>query len=627
MEVRYQREVNHNYMILDAPGQGGGYECRMLAANAIKGLLKFRVRQYEEKREFYYEITSKQPLKRLLEQRKISGGELRSLLLGISAVTVKIEEYLLKEEQLLLDPDFIYIDPDSFTIYLCLLPGYSCNFPEVLSGLLQYLLEKINHQDREGVVMAYNLYQESLRENYGMADLLRHLTGTGDSVFGKRREGGVVKRGGPGQPGWDGDACLPEYSFEEHGTEEYEARQQDSEIYSQASHMRGSCGAGTYMKGAYLAGSGKEESGIEGLYTKGLFSERSYVGESYTENVFAKKSYPEKSYEEELYMETPYTEAAYMKPSQTKSPHMEDSYMPSPRQRGFCTGYPGNEKCHTKKNKTGRQERGKKDQRNMQAGEKREQGRGRIRIKDFLQILVFVSGAGLGVWYFTGTEGIRRYGVWLAAGAMIIFLMKFLSVYVKEEPEVGDSKISNKSPAHRMTGKKTEKAGDKIRYDEQDAVAGNEFRLCPESEEEYRQRMMEERKREEQHSREEGTALLSENAGQSACPVLVSMGENENSIVIPYLPFVIGKHAELADFCLSRPTVSRLHLRIDKREGVYIVTDLNSTNGTAVEGYKLQANETVSIRDGDIIAIAEVKYRFAEMQQGQKSVTDNLKKM
>ena len=46
-----------------------------------------------------------------------------------------------------------------------------------------------------------------------------------------------------------------------------------------------------------------------------------------------------------------------------------------------------------------------------------------------------------------------------------------------------------------------------------------------------------------------------------------------------------------------------------------------------MEGYKLQANETVSIRDGDIIAIAEVKYRFAEMQQGQKSVTDNLKKM
>lgn len=574
MEVRYQREVNHNYMILDAPGQGGGYECRMLAANSIKGLLKFRVRQYEEKREFYYEITSKQPLKRLLEQRKISGVELRSLLLGISAVTVKIEEFLLKEEQLLLDPDFIYIDPDSFTVYLCLLPGYSCNFPEVLSGLLQYLLEKINHQDREGVVMAYNLYQESLRENYGMADLLRHLTGTGDGVFGNRRGGGAVKRSGPGKTEWDGESCLPDNSFKEYDTEEYGARQQDSEIYSQA--------------------------------------ESSYSGEPYAETVYAEKSYPEKAYAEETYVEETY---------------VEDSYMSSPHQRGFGTGYPGNEKCHTEKNKTGGQERGKKKTNKVQAGEKPEQGRERIRIKDFLQVLVFLAGAELGVWYFTGTEGIGRYGLWLAAGAVIIFFVKLLSAYVKEEPGSEDTKITNKNPAHRMTGKRTEKSGDKIRYDEQDAMAGTEFRLRPESEEEYRQRMMAERKREEQHSREEGTALLSENAGQSAGPVLVSMGENEDSIEIPYLPFVIGKHAELADYCLSRPTVSRLHLRIDKREGVYIVTDLNSTNGTTVEGYKLQANETVSIRDGDIIAIAEVKYRFAEMQQGQKSVTDNLKKM
>ena len=187
MEVRYKREVNHNYMILDAPSEGGGYECRMLASNTIEGLLRFRVRQYEDKREFYYEITSRQPLNRLLEQRKINGGEIRSILLSLSRVLSKIEEYLLKEEQILLEPEFIYIDPDRFTVSLCLLPGYSCDFPAALSELLRFLLEKINHKDREGVVMAYNLYHESLRENYGMSDLLRHLRETEDVIF-KRRD-------------------------------------------------------------------------------------------------------------------------------------------------------------------------------------------------------------------------------------------------------------------------------------------------------------------------------------------------------------------------------------------------------------------------------------------------------
>lgn len=35
--------------------------------------------------------------------------------------------------------------------------------------------------------MAYNLYHESLRENYGMSDLLRHLRETEDVIF-KRRD-------------------------------------------------------------------------------------------------------------------------------------------------------------------------------------------------------------------------------------------------------------------------------------------------------------------------------------------------------------------------------------------------------------------------------------------------------
>lgn len=138
MEVRYKREVNHNYMILDAPSEGGGYECRMLASNTIEGLLRFRVRQYEDKREFYYEITSRQPLNRLLEQRKINGGEIRSILLSLSRVLSKIEEYLLKEQQILLEPEFIYIEPDRFTVPFARLflrfPGSPIRTASVSSG-------------------------------------------------------------------------------------------------------------------------------------------------------------------------------------------------------------------------------------------------------------------------------------------------------------------------------------------------------------------------------------------------------------------------------------------------------------------------------------------------------------
>lgn len=63
------------------------------------------------------------------------------------------------------------------------------------------------------------------------------------------------------------------------------------------------------------------------------------------------------------------------------------------------------------------------------------------------------------------------------------------------------------------------------------------------------------------------------------------MSKDRGDIEIPYVPFLIGKHREMNDFILDYPTVSRLHLRIDQKEDVYIFTDMNSTNGTMVNGY------------------------------------------
>ena len=142
------------------------------------------------------------------------------------------------------------------------------------------------------------------------------------------------------------------------------------------------------------------------------------------------------------------------------------------------------------------------------------------------------------------------------------------------------------------------------------------WRFQPESVTEYRQRKAEEDRQEELHAQENGTALLTQDEDKNRFPLFESINREEENIEITYVPFVIGKHPELADFCIRHSTVSRLHLRVDKREGVYIITDLNSTNGTSVGGYKLQANETVSIQNRDVITVADLKYYFIETYEG-----------
>lgn len=188
MKVSYRREMKHNYMIIDPEEiTWRSYECQMMESNVIEGLLRFQPRLSNGEMQFFYEITSRQPLERLLENRTISGEEIRRLIIGISNILDQIERFLLDESSILLKPYYIYVEPDSFRIWLCLVPGLKLNFPEAYGALLEYILGKVNHQDKDSVVLAYGLYQETRKENYGMEDILRLLQKNSFSEFSESR--------------------------------------------------------------------------------------------------------------------------------------------------------------------------------------------------------------------------------------------------------------------------------------------------------------------------------------------------------------------------------------------------------------------------------------------------------
>lgn len=176
MKISYRREIRHNYLIIDPEEiEWSGYECQMLAENQIDGILRFQLRQMDEGVRFYYEITSRQPLTRLLENRKVRAAELRRLVMGIASVLERMEEYLLREERVLLEPDYLYVEPETFRISLCLIPGLQRDFAEDFGRLLEYLLGSVDHHDKESVILVYGMYQETRKENYGMEDIMRLL--------------------------------------------------------------------------------------------------------------------------------------------------------------------------------------------------------------------------------------------------------------------------------------------------------------------------------------------------------------------------------------------------------------------------------------------------------------------
>ncbi|OEJ34288.1 DUF1707 and FHA domain-containing protein [Streptomyces subrutilus] len=60
---------------------------------------------------------------------------------------------------------------------------------------------------------------------------------------------------------------------------------------------------------------------------------------------------------------------------------------------------------------------------------------------------------------------------------------------------------------------------------------------------------------------------------------------------------------------LSHETVSRAHAELSLRDGVWVLKDLGSTNGTTVNGHRVTGSAVV--RDGDQVGFGKVTFRLS----------------
>lgn len=84
---------------------------------------------------------------------------------------------------------------------------------------------------------------------------------------------------------------------------------------------------------------------------------------------------------------------------------------------------------------------------------------------------------------------------------------------------------------------------------------------------------------------------------------------NGEKITIDVTPFTIGKDSSNMDFVLNNDSVSRHHATIIYENGDYFIMDNNSTNGTTIEGIKLQPGEKGEIGNGYIISLGNESFQ------------------
>jgi pSer/pThr/pTyr-binding forkhead associated (FHA) protein len=107
---------------------------------------------------------------------------------------------------------------------------------------------------------------------------------------------------------------------------------------------------------------------------------------------------------------------------------------------------------------------------------------------------------------------------------------------------------------------------------------------------------------------------LSKSTNAKPCLEYYSDGDAQSRrVTIEQCPFRIGR-AESADLRVETVEVSREHAEIFYRNGMWLVRDLGSTNGTHVNGKQVQE---MLLSDGDILRVAETEFTFIDSTAAQ----------
>lgn len=78
---------------------------------------------------------------------------------------------------------------------------------------------------------------------------------------------------------------------------------------------------------------------------------------------------------------------------------------------------------------------------------------------------------------------------------------------------------------------------------------------------------------------------------------------------ITNVPFLIGS-ADECDGIIKEPTISRKHAIITMLDEIYFIEDLNSANGTIVDGGMINYKTKISLKKNESICFANQPYRF-----------------
>ena len=611
MNISYKHDMTHNYMVPDLTDGicEDDYRIHMLMENHIRGLLPCSLKKINCRSHFFYDITSRQSMEHIYNSRFLNTADIRTLLRGLYRALKEVKKYLLDVDRIVLQPDMIYMDIESREPFFCYLPGYQNDLLQSFRELTAYLLEHLDQTDNSAVLLGYEIYRKARIENYSLERLLQEA----------------------GRP--EADNTLRQNCRSDTTPHKYNAKPP-----YQASESR------EYDVNTPYRGSESREHDVDTPYRTSKAREY-HVDTSYRT-----------SKAREYHVNTPYRVSTSCPSATEHSEAFPVSSSDSPK----------------KKQAEKKIAAPKKEKSEKRAPGKTPSAKGNTSNRIFLVVCfifsIFLALIAMWLWKLDTTQiggiiflliGLLAYGLSLEskkkkreekhADTALADAMKDF----QEEPYHEEVLPSRESKPARGSSRKKSSArthDEPLAYYEASHVseptayygashvseptAYYEASHVSEPTAYYGASHVSEptayyeashvseptayryhtdstqMDNEKKHRLGDTGVLYEENGDYDPHLVLISMDpRRRESIVLEDNCYIIGKLSSESDIVLEHSSVSRIHAKIERYANDYYLCDMNSTNGTFLNGQRLAIKDPVKIQPNDEIAFARVRFR------------------
>lgn len=173
MDVSYEKHADRNVMIIkNICDSENDYKSKMIFNNKIEGIVPMTLEYVNNEKEFHYDITSKTAIKDMFAVHLASAENLRQLVEDMKLLCDELGKYLIGMECVILDTEFIFFNRTTKKYEFCLLPLWENDIYNGIRRIYEKMLELIDYDDKDAVVMAYEIQQVTNNKDFTMADIL-----------------------------------------------------------------------------------------------------------------------------------------------------------------------------------------------------------------------------------------------------------------------------------------------------------------------------------------------------------------------------------------------------------------------------------------------------------------------